>query len=329
MIDPEQLKSVSLDAVREAGVRLYFHTLASLPLFEDGRIAGAIFEGKQGRFAIRAKVIVDTTGDGDMFARAGEGCENDIESGSIHHCANTSWLWGGVDIPRWLDFQEESDAFSSFMTEGRRQMGLFEKPCTSWRDDVAVFMGPRFAGYDTLDVRDLTEVELRSRDKMIELLAFYRKHAPGFEKAWIMLTAPQIGVRQSRRLVGLTKMTRDDWRAGIIHDDEGGVSPSLAPKFANVSVPYRCLLPVATKGLIVAGRHLSSDASSHTFMREIPQCWLTGQAAGTAAALAVSQNCELATLAIPTLQDALEDQGLHLRRPHRTATQTQFETSSQ
>lgn len=313
MIDPEQLKAVSLAVVRDAGVTLYLHTLASEPIVQDGRLSGVILEGKQGRFAIAASVVVDTSGDGDMFARAGEPSANDIEASSIHHCMNVSWLWGGVDIPLWLEF-ERSESFAAFTAEGRRQMGLFELPCTSWRDDVAVFMGPRFSGYDALDVRDLTEVELRSRDKMMELLAYYRENAPGFAKAWILLTAPQIGVRQSRRLVGRKAMGREDWRSGVVHPDEIGVSPSLAPKFPNVSVPYGALLPAQPRSLLVAGRHISCDASSHTFMREIPQCWLTGQAAGAAAALSVARGCDPVDLPVAILQDALVAQGVPLRR---------------
>jgi hypothetical protein len=326
MIDPEQLKAVSLAAVREAGVELYFHSVASMPINEDGRLAGVIFEGKQGRFAVAAKVVIDTTGDGDMFARAGEKSVDDIEASSIHQCINTAWLWGGVDIGQWLAFQNDDAALSAFTTEGRRQLGLFELPCTSWRDDVALFLGPRYAGFSALDVRDLTEVELLSRDKMMELLDYYRRHAPGFEKAWILLTAPQIGVRQGRRLIGRASMTRQDWRDGVVHGDEIGISPSLGPTFPNVSVPYRSLLPMAAKGLIVAGRHLSCDASSHTFMREIPQCWLTGQAAGTAAAIAISEGCELSDVHVPRLQDTLEAAGVVLRRADDEARQASPES---
>ena len=316
MIDPEQLKAVSLAMVREAGAKPLFHAIASLPLVgEDGRISGVVFEGKQGRFAIAARVTIDTTGDGDVFARAGEPSAADIEPNSIHHCVNTAWLWGGVDETRWMAFRADTAAFAAFTAEGRGAISLFDLPMTTWRKDVALFLGPRLSGYDALDVRDLTEVELRSRDIMLELLAFYRRRAPGFEGAWILLTAPQIGVRQSRRLVGKYRLTREDWRAGVLYTDEIGVSPSLGPQFASVSVPYRCLLPATRRGLLVAGRHLSSDASSHSFMREIPQCWLTGHAAGAAAALAVDRGVDPLDVPVRDLQDVLAGQGAFLRAP--------------
>ncbi len=312
MIDPEQLKAVSLQTVREAGVELIFHAWASNAIIEDGRVSGVIFESKQGRFGVSATIVVDTTGDGDIFAAAGEDSSNDVDTSNIHQCINTSWLWGGVDVARWLAFRASAE-FDGFSKTARSEIGLFEMPVPSWRNDVAVFMGPRFAGYNALDVQDLTEVELRSRDKMMELLAYYRKHAPGFESAWIILTAPQIGVRQSRRLVGRGSMTREAWQAGVVHDDEVGISPSLAPKFQSVSVPYSSLLPRNIRGLIVAGRHMSTDASSHTFMREIPQCWLTGHAAGVAAALAANGGVDPNCVSVPAIQENLEKQGALLR----------------
>jgi hypothetical protein len=312
MIDPEALKAVSLEAVREAGSQVLFHVWASAAVMTGGRLQGVIFESKQGRFAITARVIVDTTGDGDVFAAAGATAARDVEPDSIHHCANTAWLCAGVDTARWLNFRRSTE-YEAFSAEARRSLGLFEWPLAGWRDDIAVFMGPRWAGYDALDVRDLTEIELRSRDKMAELLDYYRAHAPGFANAWVVLTAPQIGVRQTRRLVGQTVLARSDWQAGRIHADEVGVSPSLAPKWASVSVPYGSLLPQSTPGLIVAGRHQSSDAASHTFMREIPQCWMSGHAAGAAAALAADLGVDPHAVPIGRLQDALLRQGAYLR----------------
>jgi hypothetical protein len=256
--------------------------------------------------------VVDTTGDGDVFASAGEMSAADVEAANIHQCINTSWLWGGVDNERWLSFRRSAE-YEAFSGQARKELGLFEWPIATWRNDVAVFMGPRWAGYDGLDVQDLTEVELRSHDKMMELLAYYRAHAPGFKDAWIMLTAPQIGVRQTRRLVGQQTLSREDWKSGRVHADEIGVSPSLAPKWTSVSVPYGSLLPRTTPGLIVAGRHLSSDSSSHTFMREIPQCWLTGHAAGAAAALAADAGIDPDRVPIEHLQRVLIEQGAHLR----------------
>jgi len=114
------------------------------------------------------------------------------------------------------------------MERGRTACGgLFERPFVSWRNDVALFMGPRLAGYSAVDVEDQTEVEIRSHRLMAQHLAVYREHAPGFAGAYLMLSAPQLGVRHARRLVGVGRVTREDWPDGAPRLDEVGISPSL------------------------------------------------------------------------------------------------------
>ena len=169
---------------------------------------------------------------------------------------NTSWLFGGVDMDRWIDFKTgQPDKHAAFMARGRAECGLFDRPFVSWCQDIALFMGPRQTGYLALDVDDLTAVELRSHRAMGAHLGFYRAHAPGFERAYPMLSAPQIGVR-----------------------------------------------------------HVACDKNSHGFMREIPQCWITGQAAGTAAALAVKQGVRVRAVDIAAPQADLLGQGVFLCR---------------
>ena len=316
MIDPEWLKLELLRMVRDAGVELLLHSWVAAPLVEDGKATGAILESKQGRMAIRARVVIDTTGDGDMFARAGEAFDGDIDSDDIHHTANTASLLCGVDNARWLRFMDDApDAFRDFMRRGREQVKHFVLPFPGWRNDVTVFMGPRFAGFDVLKIDDLTTLETLSRESLVELLNYYRGNAPGFEQAWIMLSAPQLGARHSRRLVGLGRMTGERTKTGTVESDEIGVSPSLSPNLPNVSVPYGALLPRAVDNLLVAGRHISTDAQTHTYMREIPQCWLTGHAAGVAAALSVQAGVSPKDVAVNDLQAALRRQGAHLRDP--------------
>ena len=266
------------------------------------------------RSAIMARVVVDATGDGDLFARAGAAFEDDIEEGDIHHCMNTAWLFGGVEMGRWIAFRtSQAEAHAAFLARGRAELTLFERPFVSWRDDIALFMGPRQSGYSGLDVDDLTAVEIRSHRAMDAHLAFYRRHAPGFENAFLMLSAPQIGVRHTRRLKGTAAVRRDDWPRGVAFSDEIGVSPAVSPKFPNISIPYGALVPVRLDGLLACGRHISCDRNSHGFMREIPQCWITGQAAGVAAALAVAAGVEPRDVEVAALQRALLAQGVYLR----------------
>ncbi len=311
-LDPEWLKAELLAMVLEAGVHPIFHAWGVRPLLEDRRVNGCIFESKEGRRAVLAKVTIDASGDGDLYARAGSAFETEVDAGDIHGCMNTVWLFGGVDMDAFLRFRSETaEQYAQFMARGREKMRFFERPVVSWRNDVAVFMGPRFAGYSAMKVEDLSEVEIKSHQLMLEHLAFFRENAPGFADAFIMLSAPQLGVRHGRRLAGLGKLTRKNWD-GTVALDEIGVSPPLSPKFGNVSVPYSTIVPRELEGLLAPGRHMSCDMTTHSFMREIPQCWLTGQAAGVAAAIAANRGLALAKVPISDLRRQLAAQGAFL-----------------
>jgi len=106
---------------------------------------------------------------------------------------------------------------------------------------------------------------------------------------------------------------RSQWPVGLPLPDEIGVSPAVSPKFPNISIPYGALVPEKLDGLLACGRHISCDRNSHGFMREIPQCWITGQAAGVAAALAAQAGIEARDVDIAKLQAALQEQGVYLR----------------
>ena len=308
-LDPERMKLLAQEMLLEAGVRIVFHAWAARPMVEQGKVNGVAFESKGGRQALLAKVVIDTTGDGDVFARAGGEFEDDIEEGDVHHSMNTSFLIGGVDMPRWLAFRGDNpEQFAQFNALGRERLGFFQTPYVTWRDDIAVFMGPRQSGLSALDLDDMTEVEIRSHRFMAAHCEFFRRHAPGFENAFMLQSAPQLGVRHTRRLVGVSRLERRHWGDGTAANDEIGISPSVSPKFPLVSVPYGTLLPRSLDGLLAAGRHISCDANSHGFMREIPQCWLTGQAAGVAAAVAVNRGV------LPRYVDVNEVRAILLRQ---------------
>lgn len=312
-VDPEALKTLSMQMTLEQKVRLLFHAYAVEPIVEDGAMRGAIFESKEGRHAVLAKVVIDTTGDADLLARAGLSFETDSDPTDIHSCINTAFMIGGVDMNRWIDFKTgDGQGFKDFMARGRERLKYFERPFVSWRNDIALFMGPRLAGYSAVDVEDLSEIEIRSRQLTMGHLETYKKHAPGFENAFLMLGAPQIGVRHSRRLLGENKVVRGQWDDGTVWDNEIGVSTSLAPKFPNISVPYGALVPVGLDGVLAAGRHVACDTNSHSFLREIPQCWLTGQAAGVAAALSADAGVAPRALDPRLIQRELLRQGAYL-----------------
>ncbi len=314
MVDPEMLKLTSLEVIKDRGVNLRLHSWGVATIQEGDEVRGVFVESKEGRHAILAKVIIDTTGDGDIFALAGAAFESDTKEGSIHHSMNVAFLWREVDMERYLAFRRsQPDEYDAIVARVRELGSSDVMPTVMPRNDHALFMGPRLYGYSSLSVEDLTAVEIESRLRMVELLAFYRKNMPGFEHAIVEETADQIGTRHSRRLLGVKKMTWDAWLADTRPDDEIGVSPPPNPRNQNVSIPLGCLIPESIDNLLAAGRNLSCEASIHTFMREIPQCWAMGQAAGVAAATAANSGVLVRNVDVKEVQRELKKQMVYLR----------------
>jgi hypothetical protein len=308
-VDPEQMKCASNDLVREAGVHVLFHSWAVAAVHEAGRVKGAIFESKEGRFAVLAEATIDCTGDGDIFAAAGAAYESDADQGTIHARVNTSFRFGNVDLPRYMDFRLGRPREHNELLRRAAAEGVELRVHATAYDSVALFMTPKFSGYSALRVADLTEVEFRSRDAMRAGLAWFRAHVPGFERAWILDTASQIGVRHSRRLAGVERVTLAGWKAGGQCPDSIGLCPGLTPEYPTLQIPYRCLVPREVEGVLAAGRNLSCDPQAHNPLREVPECWVLGQGAGVAAALAVRHRLPLRDVPAERLKAALRGQG--------------------
>ncbi len=315
-VDPEVLKLISNDMVREEGVNVLFHCWAVAPLLEDGRVGGVIFESKEGRFAIRAAVTVDCTGDGDIFAGAGAEFENDFDADSAHARLNTSFRFGNVDMRRYLDFRLiYPEKYAALMGEASQQdRWLNNTAFVTPYDSVALFVTPKFTGYSALKISDLTEVEFRSRDSMRQILTWYRANVPGFERAWVLDSASQIGTRHSRRLAGTHRVDLDQWRSDGAHDDAIGLCPGLSPEFPTLEIPFGCFVPRQVEGVLAAGRNLSCDTTSHAALREIPECWVMGQAAGVGAALIAKRGAGTHAAPIVEIQAELSRQGALVRR---------------
>ncbi len=318
-VDPEVLKLVSNDIVRESNVHTLLHCWVVATIVREGsgghKVDGVIFESKQGRFALTAPVVIDCTGDGDVFALAGAGFDDDFDGESAHARLTTSFRFGNVDMRRYLDFwMLHQTEFKEIMQRASQEgIGLLAHPTPY--DSVALFLTPKMAGYSALNVADLTEVEFVSRDVARKGLAFFRENVPGFARAWILDTASQVGTRHARRLVGAERITIDHWRDDGGYSDSIGLCPGMTPTFPTLQIPYRSLVPASVNGLLAAGRNLSADTSSHAALREIPECWAMGEAAGVAATLAVDGDIELRDIDIPALQAQLVKQGGIVDRP--------------
>jgi hypothetical protein len=285
------------------------------------KVDGVIFESKQGRFALTAPVVIDCTGDGDVFAMAGAAFDDDFDGESAHARLTTSFRFGNVDMRRYLDFWMLHQAeFKEIMLRASREgISLLAHPTPY--DSVALFLTPKMAGYSALNVADLTEVEFVSRDVARKGLAFFRENVPGFARAWILDTASQVGTRHARRLVGAERITIEHWRDDGGCFDSIGLCPGMTPTYPTLQIPYRSLVPVSTNGLLAAGRNLSADTKSHAALREIPECWAMGEAAGVAATQAIDSGVSVRDIDIRALQAQLGKQGAIVDRPTQISRQ--------
>jgi glycine/D-amino acid oxidase-like deaminating enzyme len=297
--DPDGYKRVSNDLVREAGVNLRLHSWFSRAIVEDGRITGVICDSKEGRQAIMGAVVVDATGDLDVAASAG--------APFIHGAfiVTTVFRLGGVDTVAAERFEyEEPEAFAVADREAKRIMGgSWDKWWLKTPLPGVVWCNcPHMAGFDGLKVDDLTRADFQGRDRIAALLAYAREKMPGFENAFIVDVAPQVGVRQSRLLDGVHVMSKDDVMQRRHFAD------SVA-RGRDYYYPYRSLLPRDVSQLLVAGRHYSATSAAQRISREIPPCMAMGEATGVAAALALQAGVTVDRVDVARLQATLRAQG--------------------
>jgi hypothetical protein len=279
--DPEMLKCILNDMVEEAGVDLLLHAYGCRSIVDCGVVKGIVFESKSGRQAIMAKVVVDCTGDGDIFASAG--AEHDDEINPKLRSSKLALVFriGNIDAKKYIEFTNlKSERYSELMKE-LEALGGFTMALRTWRDDILWFNN-LIGDLDGLDIEDLTWIEINARKSMLITYDFFKNKIPGFESCYLMDTASQVGVRSSRRLIGEYILTQNDTIA---------VCPTFQPgkSFENLHmhIPYRSLVPREIENLLVAGRCFSSDQVANDILSPIQFCIAMGQAAGTAAALSV------------------------------------------
>ncbi len=294
------------DMLLDAGVRLYYHHTFFDTVVNDGRIDGVIFNGKSGLSAIRAKVVIDSTGDGDAAVRAGCRFEYGNADGLCQPmtlCFKLSHL----DKSRMPERSELNRLYRAAQERGEvscpRENVLY---FIDFDDDVMHYNTTRIIRHDGTNAESLSEAEVIGRKQLRELLKFFRTHVPGFEKCEIHSVGAQIGVRESRRIIcrefltvkAFENLSRyPDAIARInypidIHNPGGGgtVERHLGNKDF-YEIPYGCIVPLEVKNLLIGSRCISVDHVLHSSMRIMPPVCTIGQAAGMAAALAVSCKC--------------------------------------
>lgn len=297
--DPEAFKFVSLEMLGEAGVTLRLHSTFVDALVADGVLKGAIFETKSGRQAILADVVVDASGDGDVFARAGAPFEVGTYLMTVVH------RFANVDVERAIAWERSHPEQAEQLNREVRAIygGSWEYWWLRTPIDGVVWCNcPHLPNLDALRVEDQTYVEHEARRRIFRALAFARRNLPGFERAQLVDTAPQLGVRQTRLLRGEYVLTKQDVLGQRWFDDRIG-------RGRDYYYPYRSLLPTGVDNLLVAGRCFSASSDAQKISREIPPMMVVGEAAGTAAALSVRDHISPRQVDVRHLQQVLRSHG--------------------
>ncbi len=319
--DPNEVK-LEMDAMiqEEPRIRVLFQSWGTKPIVDAGEIKGVIFESKEGRQAVLAKVVIDATGDGDIFSQ----CAPFFSAPSKERCGMTALVWrmGGIDFEgfaRWrLDHPEEAASFQKDLNEvaGYPTM-LFPTD----KNDV-VWFNNWLAKKDCANIDDIRDSELLVRNSIRRIIKYCQRNMPQFLKgAYLYDIAPQLGARCSKRLDGEYVMTPLDAATNKKFDDVIAWH-SCVPMItdgAPIEIPYSALLPKGIENLLAAGRHISADEKAINGVSLIPQCVGTGQAAGVAAAVICKDGSTTHTVDIKKVQKILcEEQNVPLPRQENT-----------
>jgi hypothetical protein len=319
LVDPEVLKDELNDMVKEAGAKLYLHSWGTQPIMEGNRVKGIIFESKSGRQAILGKVVIDSTGDGDLLIPSGAEVITEIKRPSrIANLAFCFWITN-VDNAKEDEFRaaqpEKYNELMKELTEKRGFAGHFRGLLKD--QESVIWFHPHIPAEDQTDVEEMTRIDIDTRKRALITYEFLKKNVPGYEKSYIMQTAPQLGTTGGRRVVGEYVLTEKDMNKDEPFEDTIAVFASndrgeLSHQYPKMYIPYRSLVPKNIEGLLVACRAFSSEDSVNTHFNLIPHCLCFGQAAGTAAAKALDSGVSVRNVDIRALHKNLLKQGVIL-----------------
>ncbi len=325
--------------LEQSGVKFLFHSFASGVIGET-KVEGVIFETKSGPLVIKAKTIIDCTGDGDIAAYAGAPYKIGREA-------------DGLVQPMTLMFrivEFNRSRFEAYIKEHPGQWrgvhGLWEliQKATEEgklnlpREDILFFNTPhekelninstRITGALGVDVWDLTRAEYEGRRQVQQIARFLKEYVPGFEETYVIQTGVNVGVRETRRIMGEYTLTADDVLEAHKFEDiiargsypidihnpkgKGTILKHLAPG-ESYDIPLRCLIPRKIENFLVAGRCISGTSEALASYRIMPISMATGQAAGVCAALSINQNKNPRTVEYQSVQKELLRQGANLR----------------
>ncbi|TMC83970.1 MAG: FAD-dependent oxidoreductase [Chloroflexi bacterium] len=319
--DPEVLKVAWERLAEEAKVDVLLHTWATGVEVRDGRAVAIRIWNKGGESHIEAGALVDASGDADLCAMAGVPYE-DARSTPNLQSLSTIFRAANVDVEKasalpktelWAMMRRASESGDYSLP---RLEGSWHR--TPHPGVVTVHM-TRIPNVDATDPEQLTRAEIEGRRQVREYHRFLRDRVPGFERSVLVATSPAIGVRESRRVIGDYRLTRDDVLGSRRFQDEIALCGApiedhaagpdtrwtYVPESGVYGIPYRCLLPQGVEGMLVAGRCFSATHDAHASARSMATCMAMGQAAGTAAAQSVRSKTTPRSVDVAELRSCL------------------------
>ena len=366
-VEPAWVKVLAGQMLQEAGVKVLLHSGITDVVATGGPsgtdVRGVVINGTRG---VKSRVVVDTSGDGTVAAMAGAPFERGQNDDGMLQPATLIFRMGNVDVPRgraallergdqivheeflksigiakeeyapWAAEFFNANAFRREVQEAIRVGDLpadFPQQRVIWSNLLvpgeAMVLMAKVLGVDASRSAELSEAEGRALEMVPRLVRFMQRYVPGFEHAHLIDVAPQIGVRETRRIVGEHVLDEEDILEGRhfpdsiglgayyldVHPPKGGdkTLESMRYPLEPYEMPYRMLLPLQVDGLLIAGRCSSAMSKAFGAVRVIPSCMVQGEAAGTAAALCASMRVAPRSLASTPLQETLLAGGVFLR----------------
>ncbi len=320
----EFLKIVLNRMVLGSGVEILFHSYLVDAEEKNGSVKSITVAGKSGLLKFEADYFIDASGDADLAAKAGYSYRLGREEDGLCQPMTLCFRLANVDIEKYKDLPRGfiNGIYRQFQNEGkikniREDVLIFDNPING----ILHFNSTRVVKHNPTDVFDLTRAEINAREQVLELYSFMKKNIPGFEKSELIMTASEIGVRESRMIDGEYILTGEDLKACTrfedaialgnydidIHNPEGsGTSHYYFKEGEYYTIPYRSLIPKGAKNLLVAGRCISADHYAQASIRIMPIVCCIGEAAGNAAAIAKADKCGVNEIDIKKLRETLE-----------------------
>jgi hypothetical protein len=289
-VDAEALKYLMVQMVTEAQIDVFLHCWGVSAVMDGPTIRGVVFESKSGRQAILAQQVIDATGDGDLLGAAGAEHERRVYN---------------IGLPCRIGNLDRADPAKA--GKGRKPKHLGNRTPIAGVNWVNM-QGP---DADGLDVAALTRLEMAHRRQIWKQVQEVRG-TPGYDEVFLMETAPQLGVRITRVLSGKATLTMQGVKEGRTFPDVVAVGGAWGCDHAPWQIPYGALLPKNVENLLAAGRCISGEPRMADLIRVIPICFVTGQAAGCAAAMAAKDGCRARDVEIARLQKLLREQEAYL-----------------